>query len=64
MPLLREGSAVVSLVLLLVGSLVIWWLLAALTRAQLTNRELVERLLTCQREAGELAWKYRQPPAP
>lgn len=62
MPLIREGGPVVTLVVMVLGALVIWWLLAALGRAQMTNRELVERLLTCVEERGE--WKYRAPAQP
>jgi hypothetical protein len=62
MPLIREGGPVVTLVVMLLGALVIWWLLGALGRAQMTNRELVERLLTCVEERGE--WKYRAPAQP
>ncbi len=61
LPVLREGSAVLSLFMLILGSLVIWWLLGAMKDQQTLTRTLAERLLTCVQERGELLYKYRPP---
>jgi len=50
LPVLREGGPVVSLVLLLIGSVSIWWLLGTYERARNINQQLYERLLTCTKE--------------
>lgn len=47
-PLLVQGGPVVSLLLLLIGTSLIWLLLGALERSVVRNQVLTERLLTLQ----------------
>ena len=50
LPVLREGGPIVSLVLLLIGGLSIWWLLGTYERARIINQQLYERLIVCTKE--------------
>lgn len=64
-PMLVQGGPVVSLVLLLLGAVQVWYLLGALSRAQGINRELLDRYLACHAQQVELALKVAHcPPQP
>ena len=55
MPLLREGSAVLSLFLLIASVVIVWFLLSALHRCQGITIDLVNRLLAAKDAHSDLA---------
>jgi hypothetical protein len=55
MPLLERGGPVFSLLLLLVGSIIIYYVVSEWRVQQQTTRELVERLLKCSEALGRCA---------
>lgn len=61
LPLVERGGPILSLFLLIVSVLMVYWLLGALKDQQQLTRSLAERLLTCVSEKGELLYKYRAP---
>lgn len=63
-PMLVQGGPAVSLLLLLLGAVQVWYLLGALSRAQGINRELLDRYLACHTQQVELALKVAHCPPP
>jgi hypothetical protein len=53
LPVLERGGPVLSLLILCIGSLAIWWLLDDIRRLQGITRELAERLLTSEKTHAE-----------
>lgn len=60
MPLLREGGPVVALLLLCIGTAMVWFMVGALERSVVRNHALVERLQGCMKEQVELVLKLRE----
>lgn len=60
LPLLREGGPIVSLVLLLLGGVTIWWLMHALDRSQTISLTLYNKLITCFDRQMEIARDCRK----
>jgi hypothetical protein len=55
LPILREGGPIVSLRLLLIGTITVWWLIGALNRSQEISRVFYEKLITCLDKQVDLA---------
>jgi hypothetical protein len=60
LPVLREGGPIVSLTLLLMGTIVVWWLIGALNRSQEISRTFYEKLITCLDKQVELVRDCRR----
>lgn len=60
MPLLREGGPVVALVLLCIGSALVWFMVGALERSVVRNHALVDQLQGCLKGQVELVLRLRE----